>query len=194
MRSIMAMLRHKGADAGALYDAVVSEARRPAWYREGAVADSMDGRFAVLSSLTALTILRLEDGGEEAVSVGAVLAVGRQRHDLGVPVAGRGLRQTGGLASLGAQLGEPGEDLGLESLGHRPGVRERGEQCPHSGGVGLDGLRLELLAAGRTNRQIGDELYVSEKTASVHVSNILRKLGVTSRVDAAAIAQRLAPH
>jgi DNA-binding CsgD family transcriptional regulator len=51
---------------------------------------------------------------------------------------------------------------------------------------------LELLAAGRTNRQIGDELYVSEKTASVHVSNILRKLGVTSRIDAAAIAQRLA--
>jgi DNA-binding NarL/FixJ family response regulator len=53
---------------------------------------------------------------------------------------------------------------------------------------------LELLAAGRTNRQIGDELYVSEKTASVHVSNILRKLGVTSRVDAGAIAQRLAQH
>ncbi len=51
---------------------------------------------------------------------------------------------------------------------------------------------LELVAAGRTNRQIGDELFVSEKTASVHVSNILRKLGVTSRVDAAAVAQRLA--
>jgi DNA-binding NarL/FixJ family response regulator len=50
---------------------------------------------------------------------------------------------------------------------------------------------LTLVAAGRTNRQIGDELFVSEKTASVHVSNILRKLGVTSRVDAAAVAQRL---
>lgn len=67
MRSLMAMLRPKGADAGALYGAVVAEARRPAWYREGAVADSMDGRFAVLSSLTALTILRLEDGDEDAV-------------------------------------------------------------------------------------------------------------------------------
>jgi DNA-binding CsgD family transcriptional regulator len=53
---------------------------------------------------------------------------------------------------------------------------------------------LELLSAGQTNRQIGEELYVSEKTASVHVSNILRKLGVTSRVDAAAVAQRLARH
>jgi cytochrome b pre-mRNA-processing protein 3 len=67
MRSLMAMLRPKGADAGALYNAVVVEARRPAWYREGAVADTMDGRFAVLSSLTALAILRLEDGDEDAV-------------------------------------------------------------------------------------------------------------------------------
>jgi DNA-binding CsgD family transcriptional regulator len=50
---------------------------------------------------------------------------------------------------------------------------------------------LSLVAAGRTNRQIGEALYVSEKTASVHVSNILRKLGVTTRVEAAAVAQRL---
>jgi DNA-binding CsgD family transcriptional regulator/predicted negative regulator of RcsB-dependent stress response len=50
---------------------------------------------------------------------------------------------------------------------------------------------LMLVAAGRTNRQIGEELFVSDKTASVHVSNILRKLGVNSRVDAAAVAQRL---
>ena len=47
------------------------------------------------------------------------------------------------------------------------------------------------MAAGRTNREIGAELYVSDKTASVHVSNILRKLGVSSRVEAAAIAQRV---
>jgi DNA-binding CsgD family transcriptional regulator/tetratricopeptide (TPR) repeat protein len=50
---------------------------------------------------------------------------------------------------------------------------------------------LTLVTGGRTNRQIGDELFVSEKTASVHISNILRKLGVNSRVDAAAVAQRL---
>jgi DNA-binding CsgD family transcriptional regulator len=50
---------------------------------------------------------------------------------------------------------------------------------------------LGLVAAGRTNRQIGEVLYVSEKTASVHVSNILRKLGVATRVEAAAVAQRL---
>jgi DNA-binding CsgD family transcriptional regulator/tetratricopeptide (TPR) repeat protein len=50
---------------------------------------------------------------------------------------------------------------------------------------------LALVAAGKTNREIGAELFVSEKTASVHVSNILRKLGVSSRIDAAAIAQRI---
>ena len=49
---------------------------------------------------------------------------------------------------------------------------------------------LRLLAAGRTNAQIGAELYISPSTASVHVSNILRKLGVSSRVQAAAIAER----
>ncbi|MDT0275812.1 helix-turn-helix transcriptional regulator [Blastococcus goldschmidtiae] len=47
---------------------------------------------------------------------------------------------------------------------------------------------LRLLAAGRTNRQIGAELYISEKTASVHVSNILAKLGANGRTEAVAIA------
>ena len=67
MRSLMAVLRPKAPDAGALYDSVVSEARRPAWYREGGVEDSLDGRFAVLASVTALTILRLEEGDEASV-------------------------------------------------------------------------------------------------------------------------------
>jgi DNA-binding CsgD family transcriptional regulator/tetratricopeptide (TPR) repeat protein len=49
---------------------------------------------------------------------------------------------------------------------------------------------LRLLGAGRTNTQIGAELYISPKTAGVHVTNILRKLGVTNRVQAAALAER----
>jgi DNA-binding CsgD family transcriptional regulator len=51
-------------------------------------------------------------------------------------------------------------------------------------------LVLRLLGVGRTNAQIGAELYISPKTASVHVTSILRKLGVTSRVQAAALAER----
>jgi DNA-binding CsgD family transcriptional regulator/tetratricopeptide (TPR) repeat protein len=50
---------------------------------------------------------------------------------------------------------------------------------------------LRLVTAGRSNQQIGDALYISRKTASVHVSNILAKLGVRSRVEAAATAHRL---
>jgi len=49
---------------------------------------------------------------------------------------------------------------------------------------------LRLLAAGLTNAQIGAELYMSPKTAGVHVSSILRKLGVSGRVQAATVAER----
>jgi DNA-binding CsgD family transcriptional regulator len=48
---------------------------------------------------------------------------------------------------------------------------------------------LELLVEARTNRQIATRLYISEKTVSVHVSNILAKLGVRSRAEAAALAR-----
>lgn len=50
---------------------------------------------------------------------------------------------------------------------------------------------LVLVAAGRSNGQIAQDLFISPKTASVHVSNILAKLGVTGRVEAAAVAHRL---
>jgi ATP/maltotriose-dependent transcriptional regulator MalT len=50
---------------------------------------------------------------------------------------------------------------------------------------------LRLVAAGRSNRQIAEELFISPKTASVHVSNILAKLGVSGRGEAAALAHRL---
>jgi DNA-binding CsgD family transcriptional regulator len=50
---------------------------------------------------------------------------------------------------------------------------------------------LEHLLEGRTNRQIARALFISEKTASVHVSNIMSKLGAANRSEAAAIAHRL---
>jgi DNA-binding CsgD family transcriptional regulator len=50
---------------------------------------------------------------------------------------------------------------------------------------------LVLVAAGRTNPQIAEALFISAKTASVHVSNILAKLGVTTRVEAATLAYRM---
>jgi DNA-binding CsgD family transcriptional regulator/tetratricopeptide (TPR) repeat protein len=49
---------------------------------------------------------------------------------------------------------------------------------------------LLLVAAGRSNREIAEQLFISAKTVSVHVSNILAKLGASSRTEAAALARR----
>jgi len=72
--------------------------------------------------------------------------------------------------SAKAQPAVPGDELGLT-----PREREV----------------LALVAEGRTNRQIADALFISDKTASVHVSNILAKLGVANRAEAAATVHRL---
>jgi DNA-binding NarL/FixJ family response regulator len=72
--------------------------------------------------------------------------------------------------------------------------RGRLARAPAAGAVpaltAREGDVLRLLALGRTNRQIGDELFITGKTASVHVSNILAKLGAASRTEAVAIAYR----
>ena len=49
---------------------------------------------------------------------------------------------------------------------------------------------LAMVAEGATNREIGERLFMAEKTASVHVSRILAKLDVRSRTEAAAVAHR----
>lgn len=88
-------------------------------------------------------------------------------------------------------------------LGARP-LREAVEALARRGRIELEGAGrivetaavftpreaevLALLAQGRTNKQIGAELYISEKTASVHVSNILAKLEAGGRTEAVAIA------
>jgi DNA-binding CsgD family transcriptional regulator len=72
-------------------------------------------------------------------------------------------------------------------------VAERAAQ-PNIEALGLTDRELEVLqlvAAGRSNPQIAAELFISPKTASVHVSNIISKLGVSSRGEAAALSHRL---
>jgi DNA-binding CsgD family transcriptional regulator len=59
---------------------------------------------------------------------------------------------------------------------------------------GLSGREREvlgLIAQGRTNREIGEHLFISQKTVGVHVGKILDKLNVSGRVEAAAVAIRL---
>jgi DNA-binding CsgD family transcriptional regulator/tetratricopeptide (TPR) repeat protein len=83
----------------------------------------------------------------------------------------------------------------LDDLARRLGL------TPHRGGHGdseggtLAALTprehevLRLMSRGLSNRQIGEQLFISQKTASVHVSNILAKLGAATRTEAAAIAR-----
>jgi len=74
-------------------------------------------------------------------------------------------------------------------------AEERPEDAPESaeqpfGLTQRERQVLALVARGATNREIGAELYMAEKTASVHVSRILAKLDVRTRTEAAAVAHR----
>ncbi|MER7724306.1 AAA family ATPase [Streptomyces sp. NPDC096323] len=84
--------------------------------------------------------------------------------------------------------------------GDEPGGQDHGEeQLRAAAAAAVESFGLtpreqdvhRLVAAGHTNRRIAEELYISPKTASVHVSNILAKLGVSGRGEAAALAHRL---
>ncbi|MFG1941399.1 AAA family ATPase [Nonomuraea sp. NPDC048826] len=77
----------------------------------------------------------------------------------------------------------------IEALSRRVGAQRQQEPSELLTPRELEVLR--LVALGRTNRDIAQQLFISAKTVSVHVSNILAKLGVTTRGEAAAAAHRL---
>ena len=84
----------------------------------------------------------------------------------------------------------------LESLARRarislPGVDSQDDAADRLGLTRREREVLALVADGRSNRQIGEQLYMAESTAGVHVSHILAKLGVTRRSEAAAVAHRM---
>jgi DNA-binding CsgD family transcriptional regulator len=80
----------------------------------------------------------------------------------------------------------------LPAPGSSPAVEQ--EAAPAAAEIGLTARQLEvlgLIAAGATNREIAQKLFITEKTAGAHVSAILARLGVRSRVQAATAAHRL---
>jgi DNA-binding CsgD family transcriptional regulator len=96
--------------------------------------------------------------------------------------------------AIAARLGAQPMVRGMAALAGRahvtldPGAGGTSEAPGETGLTPRELDVLRLVAAGSTNRQIGAELFISEKTASVHVSRILAKLGVSTRGQAAAIA------
>ena len=97
-------------------------------------------------------------------------------------------------ATLAADLGADPLTREIALLARRGRIGLDASAGPGGGDLGLTGRELEVLrlvAAGRSNRDIANELFISPKTASVHVSNILGKLGAASRGEAAAKAHAL---
>jgi DNA-binding CsgD family transcriptional regulator len=102
--------------------------------------------------------------------------------------------------AVAAQLGAQPLAAELQALARRGRLDLADGQVPQSApAAALERFELTprelevltLLAAGRTNREIAGELFISDKTASVHVSHILAKLGVRNRGEAGAMAHRL---
>ena len=119
------------ADSGKLYAAIVAETRRADWYRDAGIPDTMDGRFAVLTSLLALADLRLERGADETRALGPRLAEAfiadmdaqMRQAGFGDPSLGKQVRtMVGSLASrvdrwrLAIEAVEPWEKVATASL------------------------------------------------------------------------------
>lgn len=126
-------------DAGPLYDAIVKEARRPDWYARAGVPDTLDGRFAVLSSLLALADIRLGEGDEDAQALSprlterfiADMDAQMRQEGFGDPGLGKQVRMlVGALASRIDRLsGKEGDewDAAAAAALYKPEELERGE-------------------------------------------------------------------
>jgi len=139
--------------------------RAMAWVDEHGRADA-----AVYLRWRLAEALLLQDRRNEATE-----ALGKA-HQRGSELVARPLLEELEALARRARIGLPGvATIGDGELGLTPREREV----------------LELVAQGLTNRVIGQRLYIAETTASVHVSNILAKLEVSNRGEAAALAHRL---
>jgi pimeloyl-ACP methyl ester carboxylesterase len=130
---------------------------------------------------------------------GAAAVLLREAHAVAERLGARPLAESVELLAGRARI--PLALAGAGSGGSRGAVDPAGEEDAPDPGPAVDAIESfgltarerevhRLVAAGYTNRRIAEELYISPKTASVHVSNILAKLGVSSRGEAAALAHR----
>jgi DNA-binding CsgD family transcriptional regulator len=159
---------------------------RPLWLPviNAELADSAEGWRTALAELLALpgpAHLRPYAG----LRLAQHLVAGRERAEAKAVLA----TATEQATTLGARLLTDR----LAALAHRAGLgpAAEGPVSPLAGLTPREIEVLQLVAAGNTNGEIGSALFISTKTASVHVSNILAKLGVSGRGEAAALAYKL---
>jgi DNA-binding CsgD family transcriptional regulator len=155
-----------------------------AWDEAAAAWAALSEPYPLAWALLAGAQVALADGDREGATErlqrAGPLAAGLDAHPLGDEIA---------VLARRAGLRQAGQDKNGASARHGAAV-----PGGTNADLGLTGRELEVLrlvAAGRSNREIAAELFISPKTASVHVSNILGKLGAASRGEAAAKAHTL---
>ncbi|MGN6160181.1 MAG: LuxR C-terminal-related transcriptional regulator, partial [Marmoricola sp.] len=119
----------------------------------------------------------IEEAVTRASYATALIQVGERKRALDVVAPARALADDLGWVRLRDRIDALLGSTGQAPLGPELTPREREV--------------LALVSAGRSNGEIGKQLFISTKTVSVHVSNILAKLGATTRTEAAAIARDL---
>jgi DNA-binding NarL/FixJ family response regulator len=135
-----------------------------------------------------------DDRAGAAEAAGAALATAEELGSEWLAREVRTLAERARLDLRGAAVGATANGAAAPGAAGNGGAGGAGEAGPAEDPFGLTPRErqvLALLAEGATNRQIGAALYMAEKTASVHVSRILSKLGVQGRTQAAAVAHRL---
>lgn len=103
-------LTDEGHEGAALFDSLTAEARKPHWYVEGQVPDTIDGRFAVVATVIALALVRLDQIGNQGTPLSVALterfiAVMESEHrelGLGDPALGKTVRKL--VASLARRV------------------------------------------------------------------------------------------
>src|SRR6476620_3040250 len=101
-----------------LFEALTAEARQPHWYVEGAVPDTLDGRFTALATIIALTLVRLERDGEQGDRLSVALTerfihVMESEHrelGLGDPTLGKTVRKLVGMLARRTELWRSASD------------------------------------------------------------------------------------
>jgi cytochrome b pre-mRNA-processing protein 3 len=115
--------RGRGAE---LFEAITAEARRPSWYVGGEVPDTLDGRFAVLATVTALTLVRLEADGDAGNAASVALTerfieVMESEHrelGLGDPTLGKTVRKLVAMLAKRTELWRCAKDEWIEATRH----------------------------------------------------------------------------
>jgi DNA-binding CsgD family transcriptional regulator len=149
------------------------------WRRAVEAFESFDHRFERARSATRLAAVLAAAGPQHAAEARRLLDDAR--------VAAEAL----GALPLLAEIDAAGGSVGAVGAGRRPRPGAGADRSSADAELTpREREVLALVATGRSNGEVGRQLFISTKTVSVHVSNILAKLGVSGRTEAAAVARQ----